>query len=80
MLQGITASAQQLASILASMKGSACNVDLLLLRAGIDYVGEPVNLQTVDEAPSYSRYLSLQPAKPCTAAFSLRMQRHCTSV
>ena len=38
-LQGIAATAEQLAQILQDQDHRAFNVDMLLLRAGIDYVG-----------------------------------------
>ena len=38
-VQGIASSAEQLVQILHKQGGKACNVDVLLLRAGIDYVG-----------------------------------------
>ena len=50
-VQGIASSAEQLVQILHKQGGKACNVDVLLLRAGIDYVGMTFQTQAPCPGP-----------------------------
>ena len=59
-MQGIATTAEQLADILAAQGGQECNVDDMLLRTGIDYVGaQHALLLAACSAPQAGRDLRL---------------------